>query len=204
MTELADYVRNIAVFIIFMTFVSIIVPENKYEKYAKLIMGIVLMGIVISPLAGIVGRLSDSGGFVLNGMPLIDMRQIETQITSASEFQIDSILTAYQADLTTHLRRLVENSSEYSLLDAYFDIGRSEENFGKILGIHLTVSPHPPHNARGLITIDPVRIDISVNTRGLGRQTEQENVENEQMLALKNLIANFYNVDIESIHVSIR
>jgi len=204
MAELSNYVRTIAIFIIFMSFTVIIIPENKYEKYIKLVMGIMLVAVIVGPLAGVLARFGGIGDFSLAGMPAIDMRQIDEQIANASTEQIEQILAIYHADLAAHLERLVNTGSQYTFIDGFFDIARNEDNFGQLLGLRLTVTTAQQH-AGGMITIDPVRIDISVNTRGLGRQGDSsENVENEQVMALKNLIADFYNLDKTSIHVSIR
>ncbi|MCL2171223.1 MAG: stage III sporulation protein AF [Defluviitaleaceae bacterium] len=201
MYQLSTYVRNIAVFIIFMSFVTIIIPQNKYEKYVKLIIGIVMVGIIASPLVRLIGGFADgAAGFA--PIPAIDMAAIEADIENASAAQIDNILAAYKTELAAHLERLVNTTSDFTFIEARFDINRDAERFGEIMSIFLTISETPADTRQRLISIDPVRIDIAVNTRGMPAPPADID-ENPQIAALKNTIVDFYNMDIQNIHVFI-
>ncbi|MCL2350256.1 MAG: stage III sporulation protein AF, partial [Defluviitaleaceae bacterium] len=60
MTALSEYIRNLAVFLIFASFISIISPGKKYEQYINLVLGIILIFVIIAPLSGIVNSIANS------------------------------------------------------------------------------------------------------------------------------------------------
>ena len=46
----SEYIRNLAVFLLFMSFVGVIAPSEKYKSYINLVAGFVLMFIMITPI----------------------------------------------------------------------------------------------------------------------------------------------------------
>jgi len=213
MAELSNYVRNIAVFIIFMGFVSIIIPGDKYEKYVNLVMGIILVFMALSPMTRIFGNVA--AGEILPFSVVTEtasLRSLEQDIQSAGNAQAENIIANYHAELIAQLERLVNTGSEYTFIRGRFDIDVSQEHFGRILRLDLTVSqtsatsPASAGQSRNLVNIDPIRIEVAVNTRGENRGNTEQNgqsVESGHMVSLKNLISNFYNMDTGNIHITI-
>lgn len=46
-----DYAEKIAVFVILSVYMELLLPDNSYRKYIRLIMGAVLTAVVIEPLS---------------------------------------------------------------------------------------------------------------------------------------------------------
>lgn len=55
--ELSTYIKNIAVFLIFSTFVEIIMPNGKYKEYIRFILGIILIVIMIKPINNLISSI---------------------------------------------------------------------------------------------------------------------------------------------------
>ena len=206
MLELSNYIRNIAVFLIFASFVTIISPGEKYERYINLVLGIILIFVVASPLMGVIGALSGSSGGIFADISLqYDRAAMAGQIENADEAGREMIISGYREALTEQMERIVRNHGEFVLHRVDFEIDtRSRENFGKILGIYIVVGKASVAGRTPFITIDPVRIAVGVNTRGELGQNENAETHLAQIMSLKNVISDFYNLDMENIILETR
>lgn len=54
-----DWVRDICVSILFMTAVELVLPENSIKKYAKFVLGLIFIVVVINPIIGFVKQDSN-------------------------------------------------------------------------------------------------------------------------------------------------
>lgn len=202
MTALSTYIRNIAVFLIFSSFITIIVPSKKYEQYINLILGTILVFLIASPLAGIIGSFSSGSGNIFRDMTLqYDRAVLSRQIADANEAGIEAILADYRNALTEQLGRIVANHGSFTLHHAHFTID-TDENFGEILSIHAILSEGTTTGRPPLISIDPVRIDLAINTRG--QPAAAEDAESPQIMSLKKAISDFYKLDTANIILETR
>ena len=55
MDFLYDWVKNLAVFLIFISIIRNLLPKNHYEKYVKLFTGMLVILLVLQPLSGFLG-----------------------------------------------------------------------------------------------------------------------------------------------------
>jgi len=202
MTALSEYIRNLAVFLMFSSFISIINPSKKFEKHINLTLGIILIFIVIAPLSGVINSLSGSSGNIFADISLAyDRAALAQQIEVADQAGQEAILDLYRQGLTDQISRLVDNHGEFDLAAASFQIDRTD-NFGEILSMHLILDERD--SSSPFIRIEPVRIEPSVNTRGEPQTQTDSPAENPHIMSLKNLLAGFYNLDIDNIILEIR
>ena len=205
MQIVSEYIRNIAVFLIFSSFITIISPGKKYEPYINLVLGIILIFLITVPMAGVINAIAGGSGDFFSDAALQHERAVMArQIEDAGQAQINTILETYAQSLNQQLSRIVSNHG-FILHHAEFDIDDGE-NFGAILGISLTVGEDESASTR-LIRIDPVRITPGVNTRGepppapAHPPSTSEIAESPRIISLKNAISDFYNLSEDNIYV---
>ncbi len=56
MEYVKEYAEKIAVFVVLSVYIDLVLPDNSYRKYIRLIAGAVLIGIVIEPFSNFLGR----------------------------------------------------------------------------------------------------------------------------------------------------
>lgn len=56
MDIISEYGEKIAVFVILSVYGELLLPDNSYRKYIRLVMGAVLMSIVLEPFNNFLGR----------------------------------------------------------------------------------------------------------------------------------------------------
>ena len=54
--ELYEWMKNLAVFYILFTALLHLVPDKKYEKYVRLFMGLLLIGMMCMPVFALIGK----------------------------------------------------------------------------------------------------------------------------------------------------
>jgi len=198
MQMISEYIRNIAVFLIFSSFITIISPGKKYEPYINLVLGIVLIFLITAPLVGVINTIAGGSGDFFSDAALQHERAVMArQIEDAGQAQIDAILEAYAQSLNQQLSRIVSNHG-FTLHHASFDID-AVDDFGAILSIHLTVDEDDERAS--FIRIDPVRIAPAVNTRG-EHQPMSEIEESPRIVSLKSAISDFYNLSEDNIYIN--
>ena len=207
MAEISNYIRNIAIFLIFSSFVSIIMPGKNFKPYIDLLLGIVLIFVVIAPLGGIIASLSGGSGDIFRDIGLeYDRAVLSRQIEWAEEEGMQAILQNFHQGLTEQLKRIVGNNG-FALHSAEFEID-TQENFGAIISLYAVITPGAT-STQSLVRIDPVRIGTAIGQMG---QDPQRNIadesandaETQQIMSLKSVISDFYNLDMSNIILETR
>ena len=197
MHTVSEYIRNIAIFLIFSSFITIISPGKKYEPYINLVLGIILIFIIITPISGVITAIAGGSGDFFSDAALQHERAVMArQIEGAGQTQIDAILETYTQSLTEQLSRITSNHG-FTLHHADFEID-SGEDFGAILSLRITAGENGAQAP--IIRIDPVRITFGVNTRGQPISSEIE--ESPRIISLKNAISDFYNLSEDNIYIN--
>lgn len=189
--ELSSYIRNIAVFMIFVSLVDLIIPNSNYKGYIHLVSGFVLILIMVEPIGFLFANTRDPFQMSIQANRDIIMREQEYY----EERQRDIVLNTHRAQLENHLQRLVSNDSHYEFESGNIIVSNNIEDFGSIERIDLVVSEREYQQIRRpFIRIE--RIDI----------TAQESVP-EKTVELKNLkkvISDFYNLSEENIYITVQ
>ena len=193
---MSNYIQSIAVFLIFSSIISIILPNKKYESYLKLFMGIIFIFIVIEPISSFI----NFGNINLDQLNFQTSQQnFESEIQNANIEQINNIILEYELILKETLRNIVEENSNFTVINSHFNID-VYYNFGEILAIFLQLQEKNINENRiPFISIENIRIDSQINSRGL--PSNYIEIDDNEIIELKKLISNFYNLYIGHIFI---
>ncbi|MDR1703792.1 MAG: stage III sporulation protein AF [Clostridiales bacterium] len=193
---LYDYVRNVAVFLIFMSIAGIIVPEGRFKGYINLALRLILVLLVAQPLITLAGS-GFAGTFFDMGMNL-DGRAMRGEYVFNDASQNEKILESYKKNLETQLERLIQPYS-YSVESCVFTVGENEADFGEIKNVYLALSKgRKTDESRSVIRVEPVRIGSPALP-----SEEQEAVQDE-IKSIKKAISDFYNVTSTNILITVQ
>jgi len=195
--------QNIALYLILTSFVSIITPQKKFKQYIDLCLGVIFIFIVLSPLTGFINAISGSDNMFSDISLRYNQHLLQNQIYEANSEHIGRIMTNFEVGLLEQLHRIVDAHGEFTVLQAQFFISDNIEAFGQLLGLQMAVSNIESTARTPFITIEPIRIAPNVNTRGQ-RPELNEDIETSQILSLKSIISDFYNLDKQNIIIEIQ
>jgi len=204
---LRDYVHNIAMVVIFASFLGLILPRGKYKDYVKLVMGLAVILAVISPVANIFG-----GGSLENffeearaqfNLAELNLSMDIARNAAAGDFgsentMLAAVLEEYRSGLEAQMRLIISNLG-HELKESRIYIDESNENFGLITELELIITKKSDDASNSLIRVDRV----SVETIGITGTENIDTDENPEINAIKNLLSDFYNLSVENIHIKV-
>ncbi len=190
--DISNYIRNIAFFLIFISFIGIIIPNTKYKSYINILLGFMLVMIMISPIATLIyNKQNPLDRFLLS----VNGATKQTTTDELKEFEIlqqDMINKTYKANVVEQINSLIK---EESLSISEYEIDFNQ-NTGQILKLVLNLKetiivPTP----KPFIRIEPFKVEISPQ--------DEDKEEDLQALRVKKIISDFYNMSADNIHISI-
>ena len=193
------YSLNIAVVLIFSTFFGLVLPVGRYKEYVKLVTGLMVILVIISPMAELVG----AGGYEAlfkqaEGELNINITGKESKIYD--DTMVKTVLEVYRSDITVQLSEKIA-ANGYSLDYAYIYIDESDEKFGSVTGLELTLSKREAekHENAGLIKVDKIRLEP------IGKESKTNATEDSQEIkTIKNLISDFNNLSVDNIYIKMQ
>ena len=198
MDWLRSYTLNIAVVLIFTGFLGLVLPGGKYKEYIKLVTGVLVILIIISPVAG----LMNSGGY--EALFKQAEAELNMNITGKErpyyydDTMAKTVLEVYAKDIRSQLEEKIA-AHGFTVEDASIYIEESNENFGRIIGIDLILEEGAKEEKNNLIKVDKIKIE-PISKKG----TDNAGEDTQEIKKLKNFISDFYNLSVDNIHIKIR
>lgn len=181
MTFLYDYIKNIAVFIIFSAFAEIIVVNGKYSQYIKIIIGFFMMIFILQPIINI---FNNGGIDVFNSVQNeFDKVIAEKEGDFYDERQKEIIKERFSFNLKKQIEKCTENICDISDIQVYF----TEDSFDIA---RIDIYAIPKEEEKSFFRIE----------KYLSEQEKQEKFAQN----LKNIISDFYNLPIDNINIIVR
>jgi len=182
-----EYLRNITYYLMFATVVGMIAPTGKYRKFVSLVMGFILLAVMLAPLARWSGEIPVTQWF--SGVVPQYAMQVDAE-TNYTAWRSSYLRTAFESQLEMQLRNLLVQN-DFIVYSAEFTYA---DDFSRITSVSVAVRRIEEQDRRvPFIRIEPVQIN---------RGDDEEDCPTAE--AAKNLISEFYNIDMAHIHVEIR
>ena len=182
---LNSWASGVIVAIIAATILEMLLPEGNNKKYIKVIIGIYVLFVIISP--------------VVSGL-LEDELDIETIFASASEYEYSAEQTEINTDkviLSTYISNLKDDikqkisSKGYNADKIDIEVGKTEGDYGQIKKMNIIISEIEEENKIQEIK----KIDINIS-----KQTEEKvKIPQEEINELKKYLAKAYEIEENNI-----
>lgn len=202
---LGDWIRNIALFIIFAVFLEMLMPDNSFKKYIHILLGLVLMLILTKPITSFL--LKD---FSLEDMIEINELEVERQTILKEKNIIQSnqnhlIIDTYKDKLSMQIKKLIESNTDYTsnVIHIMINEDTNSEDYGTIEELKIQVTDKQSGSPE-MSTIEPIKpITIHTKTKKDNRINDSyRDIETEKNI--KNLLINFYNLSGDNIHIIVQ
>lgn len=189
-TGIYQWIKNIAFYMILITAVMNLIPNNNYKKYINLFTGIVMIILVISPISKLLGASTRlDSNFIKNiyNQEIINLKVDAYQISDTSS---SKLLEEYKNEISNQIEEIV-NKEGYFVVKSKIVMNedRESDNYGNLEGIQVVLSTQEKKNQK--ILVDKIQIG-------------QKQFENPEEISVKNVIDDFYNVGLDNINVSIQ
>ena len=199
MSFLAGWITNIIVFVLLATVIDMLLPSSALQKYAKMVIGLLLIAIILTPILGLFHTDFDK---VLTAVTsefenknkkdlgnLTEMKKKEIQATQGAY-----ILEQMAVDLQTEVEE--ELMEDYKVKISSIDVGVTNEESPSLEELqHINISLEEAEKEDSTSAIETVA-KVDINTRG---KTSSIDVNLE---AVKKFLATSWSVDEEIIEIA--
>ena len=158
---LADYTQNIAMIIIFTTFVNLIMPSGDFKKYIKMVLGLIVIITILGPINSILFKNKPSYTDILKRYQLeIEQTTVQSESGMFLETQKDIILDNYREKLIPQMIEIVEKGNKVAVVALTIDFNQetTSNEFGKIIGIDMIVEEAASQSSENTIKIPKIKI----------------------------------------------
>lgn len=215
MDGLYEWVRNITYFLIFMTVITNLLPNKKYEKYIKLFSGMVLVLLVIKPLTGGL-KLDQKIAYYFESFSFQkEVDELGTQLLGMEGKRIDNMISQYQKQVGEDMASMAEHAG-FTVLNVDVKIDREENSvdFGHIIAVSMAVDSavKPQEGKDGIDPIEAVeavkpikieRIDQGEEKESDLADREQRKKETAETIILKRKLAEYYDMEENDIEIQL-
>jgi stage III sporulation protein AF len=100
MGELKGWVINICTAVFFITAIEMILPDNSMKKYAKLVLGLILITVLINPIVALLNHGGSMNTFLNKSIGLTDGQEISVNSNNNyNKVNVDVTLDAFKKNL---------------------------------------------------------------------------------------------------------
>ncbi|MBZ4668536.1 MAG: spoIIIAF [Defluviitaleaceae bacterium] len=205
-TLIGEWIRKIALFVIFSALIEILMPESHFRKYIHMILGFVLMLMLIRPITYI---FFDNKDTFIN---LVEINQLEMERQSIARQssiieskQEELILDTYKSNLGEQIEKLIESNTNADVgnIKLYVNEDKSDKSYGILQKVELTIikNQETGSTTAEIEPIQPIKINIDHSDKENKKQTRKED---ELEKNIKNLLISFYNLSGDNIHITVQ
>lgn len=139
-TELYGWVRNITCYLIFMTVITNILPNKKYEKYVRLFAGMVLILIVLKPLTSGL-RLDDQIAYFFESITFQSQAgDFKRELAGMEEQRLGSMVEQYERAVQMDVEKMAEGEELHAKrVRAVIDRDQNSGRFGAVTSISVVL-----------------------------------------------------------------
>lgn len=144
MSGLYSWVGNITFYLIFITVVSGLLPNKKYEKYLKLFAGMVLILLVLQPLTGSL-RLEDKIAYYFESITFQnESDDLKKELLGIENQRLGQMVRQYEEAVAKDVEMMATDMEFYPRQTKItIDSDQASDTFGTVIHIRMTVSKEP-------------------------------------------------------------
>ncbi len=176
-----NYIKNIIFFLIFMSFIQVILPTNKYRSYINLIFGMILVFIMIEPLNILFDNVKNIEAITIFNED--DFKNNNIDINKYKNIQNEMVKSAFKDSLKKQIETILKDN--YFIKDIEVSLYENKYDEINIQEIQLTLTSNNKN-----IYVKPFKEDNDLKLK------EQKEIDN-----IKNTISQYYNLNIENISI---
>ena len=205
MRLLLEYVRNIGYFLILMSLVSNVMPDNSYKKYCRMFCGLILMILVINPFYNFMNMEGDFDDMFANASFKAQINELENQLITNDDIMNKKVIREYELLILDELQKFAKEEGIY-IVDITVDIEENEtmeETKLSRLNVFITMDATKYQEInngdiqQGDIYVDEIRIGFEDN---IALEGEENNI-NPRFISFVNKAADYLEIDTNIINI---
>lgn len=188
---LREWLITICTAIFFITAVEIVLPDNSTKKYAKFVLGLILITVFINPIIKLFDRNFDINTYTADVIQNFDKGKTENEFKQYQEKNLSSTLEVFKLNLQTSCEKKLKEKYPDSNYKVEADASYDSEN-GKIVIKDIKVGVKEG-------SIEKIkRIQIGGDVKSVN---STDNMDNEKSMDIKKYLSNELNISKDVIQI---
>ena len=126
MAALLEYIKNIGYFLILMSLVNNVMPDNSYKKYCRMFCGLILVVLVINPFYEFLNYEGDIEDIFATASYESQVKDLENQIRISESSTKNRVISEYESLIVKELQPIANKEGLY-ILEARVELIEGEE-----------------------------------------------------------------------------
>ncbi|WP_213974006.1 stage III sporulation protein AF [Tepidanaerobacter acetatoxydans] len=200
------WIKQIVLVVMFTTFIGFLIPENKFLKYIKVFLGLLVMLAIINPLLQIFKKDIHLTEIPLVFEDFVDKNTIKYNANILNKKNNELAINEYKYQVEKYLTQEIKNIAPYDVKNVKIKIDEnySDESFGKITQLSVTLGKEPAQkneSKKEKITVETIKIGYN--------QSEKEDIDiecdqkNNEVENIKEYLHITFGIPKENIHMSL-
>lgn len=204
MEGLYGWVRNITFYLIFMTVLTNILPNHKYDKYLKLFAGMVLILLVLQPVTGSL-NLEEEIAYYFGSISFqTEADELKKDILGMEGERLNHMVSQYEEAVAVDLEGMAKQAGFYKRqILVTIDHNQDSETFGKVLAISMTLTTQEPEAEAAVPEIKPVDPITIKSKEVIEKDREVRQKENTSVSSLRTKISEYYSLEVEDVEIKL-
>lgn len=193
MEYFVQWIKNIAIFYIIASLILNIIPGDKYKRYIRLFLGVVMVILLIKPIGRLTGLDGKFDELFWTGSYGAMSADLKAELAFADEERIRLITAEFEKKISDDIKEYVESlGAVYISSRPEINIDPASKGYGSLSRISVDISRGGAYS-QGNIYVPPVYA-----------QDKDKYYEDELIaIEIKNYLADFYNLEKRNIYVNI-
>ena len=176
-----NYIKNIILFLIFMSFIQVILPNNKYRSYINLVFGMMLVLVMIKPLNFIFQNIKTVQALAIFNEEEINLNN-DVNVDKYKNVQNQMFKTAFEQNIKNQIENMLQN--KYTIKNIQIEF--YESDYEQIM--------------IDSITLDLTQSDKSIYVKPFNEDNDKNKKEIDN---IKKLISKNYEINLNNIFINI-
>jgi stage III sporulation protein AF len=110
-----EWVTNIILFVLFATMIDMLLPSSRFQKYTKMVTGLLLIAIILTPIFNLLTRDFDD---MMDGISNLEITG-ENRINNSMDLQKNEIQASQDAYILKQMTVQLKEDANEELMDQY-------------------------------------------------------------------------------------
>ena len=199
---ISQYTQSIAMIIIFTSFINLIMPSGNFEKYIKMVLGLIVIITILAPINTLIFKNKPNYTDILQRYE-IEIENTSMQVESGQylEAQKDIILHHYRQTIIPQMTDIIEKNKKVQVLDLEVDLDQDTDSneFGKITRINMVVAQVGDKSSKKGIKVPKIQVGNKEIQSYSGDQ-----IEGQLQEKIKTSLIDFYNLPDVNINIIVQ
>ncbi|MGD8191549.1 stage III sporulation protein AF [Brevibacillus ginsengisoli] len=165
MELLTLWLKKIILLVLLAAFLDLILPNTNMQRYVKMVMGLIILIMILSPLFSFLHLSQEDLAIQLNRYqqeivgksPQSDWKSMAQKLAGEKDTQVSSYVTT---QLATLIKRDVENHYQVAVSDVRIQMSNTSTDQPQIKSVSIDIDQTKPPQTRQIASIKPIQVRI--------------------------------------------